>query len=40
MNTNPPEVFDLGTDELASESALDAFEQSFAAFSLPEQRRA
>lgn len=40
MNPNPPEVFDLGTDELATESALDSFEEAFASFNLPEQRRA
>lgn len=40
MNTTPPEVFDLGTDELTTESELDAFEEAFALFSLPEQRHA
>lgn len=40
MNTTPPGVFDLGTDELTTSAELDAFEQSFAAFTLPSQRNA
>ena len=42
MNTTPPEVFDLGTDELATTSSLENVEDAFTDFTvtLPEQRHA
>lgn len=40
MNTTPPEVFDLGTDELATTTSLEHVEEAFTEFTLPEQRHA
>lgn len=37
---NPPEVFDLGTDDLATGTLLDQAEGAGAVFMLPEQRHA
>lgn len=37
---NPPEVFDLGTDELVTSALLEHADDANAVFSLPEQRHA
>lgn len=40
MNPKPPEVFDLGTDDLATVSSLENVEQAVTDFTIPEQRHA